>query len=312
MDLEPNDLLLFARVVDEGSFTRAAQRVSLPKSTVSRRIAALETQLGERLLQRTTRKLSVTDLGHAVLEHARRVAEDVQAAAAVAHHRQLEPSGRLRVTMPADLANLLLAPLLAEFVAQYPAITLEVDLSARFVDLISENFDLAIRPGDLPDDATLAARRIAVFGSALYAAPAYIKRRGQPSKPEALLRHEVLHRLGRTGEVMRWVLYSGDRRWEGVPPGRVIMNSPEVLMRVALHGAGIAIVDDHVAEPYRKSGELIRVLPKWHFAPVRVWAVFPGRRLMPARTRVFIDALTARFSGPACEAAEARLKRISK
>ena len=182
MDLEPNDLLLFARVVDEGSFTRAAQRVSLPKSTVSRRIAALETQLGERLLLRTTRKLSVTDLGHAVLEHARRVAEDVQAAAAVAHHRQIEPSGRLRVTMPADLANLLLAPLLAEFVARYPAITLEVDLSARFVDLISENFDLAIRPGDLQDDATLAARRIAVFGSALYAAPAYIKRRGQPSK----------------------------------------------------------------------------------------------------------------------------------
>ena len=116
MNLEPNDLLLFARVVDEGSFSRAAERLGLPKSTVSRRVAALEAQLGERLLLRTTRKLTVTDFGLAVLEHAHHVVEDVAAAASLAQNRQIEPSGRLRVTMPGDLANLVLAPLLAEFV----------------------------------------------------------------------------------------------------------------------------------------------------------------------------------------------------
>ena len=113
MDLSPNDLLLFARVVDEGSFSRAAERLSVPKSTVSRRVAALEAELGERLLLRTTRKLTVTDFGLAVLEHARHVVEDVTAAASLAHNRQIEPSGRLRVTMPGDFANLVLAPLLA-------------------------------------------------------------------------------------------------------------------------------------------------------------------------------------------------------
>src|SRR5260221_3481148 len=199
MDLEPNDLLLFARVADEGSFSRAAERLGLPKSTVSRRVAALEAKLGERLLLRTTRKLSVTDFGLAVLQHARHVVEDVTAAASLAHNRQIEPSGRLRVTMPSDMGNLLLAPLLAEFVLKYPAITLEVDLSARFVDLIGENFDVAIRPGDLRDDASLAARRIASFTGRLYAAPAYIARRGTPSEPESLVAPDALRAVPWTG-----------------------------------------------------------------------------------------------------------------
>ena len=154
----PNDLLLYARVVEERSFSRAAERLGLPKSTVSRRVSALEGQLGERLLLRTTRKLTVTDFGLAVLEHARHVAEDVAAAEALAQNLQVEPSGRLRVTMPSDLANVVLAPFLAEFTLAHPAISLEIDLSARFVDLIGENFDLAIRMGDLRDDASLAAR----------------------------------------------------------------------------------------------------------------------------------------------------------
>src|SRR5438477_8284040 len=143
--------------MDEGSFSRAAERLNLPKSTVARSVAALEVQRGERLLLRTTRKLTVTDFGLAVLEHARHVVEDVTAAASLAHNRQIEPSGRLRVTMPGDLANFMLAPLLAEFVLKYPAIALEVDLSARFVDLIGENFYVAIRMGNLLYDPALVA-----------------------------------------------------------------------------------------------------------------------------------------------------------
>jgi len=308
-DVEPNDLLLFARVADEGSFSRAALHLRVPKSTVSRRVAALETQLGERLLLRTTRKLTVTDFGRAVLEHARHVVEDVEAATSLAQHRQAEPSGRLRVTMPSDLANVVLAPMLAEFVLAYPAITLELDLTARFVDLIGENFDVAIRTGDLPDDASLAARKIAVFSSSLYAAPAYLARHGTPSEPEALLEHDALTLLSRSGDSLPWVLQRGEQRWHAIPRGPASANSPALLMQMALAGAGIAAANDHFALPHLRRGELVTVLPDWRLQPVPAWAVFPGRRLMPARTRVFIDALAAKFTGPECQAIEAEVRK---
>src|SRR5439155_9601521 len=234
--------------------------------------------------------------------------EDVTAAASLAHNRQIEPSGRLRVTMPGDMGNLLLAPLLAEFVLKYPAITLEVDLSARFVDLIGENFDVAIRMGDLRDDASLAARHLAAFTGSLYAAPAYVARHGTPSEPEALMEHDALRILSRAGDAMPWILKRADERWEGIPPGATA-NSPELLMRMALKGAGITVVNDHFALPYLQRGELVPVLPDWHLPPVSAWAVFPGRRLMPARTRVFIDALVEKFTGPECQGIDAKLQK---
>ncbi|HXS51784.1 MAG TPA: LysR substrate-binding domain-containing protein [Usitatibacter sp.] len=300
--LEPNDLLLFARVADLGSFSRAAERLGVPKSTVSRRVSALESQLGERLLQRTTRKLTLTELGQAVLEHARHVVEDVEAASSLAANRQLQPSGRLRVTMPGDFGNLVMSPMLAAFALKHPAIRLDIDLSARFVDLIGEGFDLAIRMGDLRDDASLAARRVAVFTNGLYASPAYLKRRGKPAEPEALMEHDALHVTSRTGEPMPWTLHRGKQQWHGVPPTRAMANSPELLMRLALKGAGIAAVNDHFALAHVKRKELLCVLPEWRPAPVSAWAVFPGRRLMPAKTRVFLDALAAVLGGPECQA----------
>ncbi len=307
-NLEPGDLVLFARVVDEGSFTRAAGRLGLPKSTVSRRVAALESELGERLLLRTTRKLTVTDFGRAVAEHGRRVADDVAAAASLAQHRQAEPSGRLRVTMPGDFANLVLTPFLAEFLVRHPAIELELDLGARFVDLIGENFDVALRMGDLDDDASLAARRVAVFSRGVYASPDYVARRGAPDEPEALMEHDALRVLGRNGDPMPWTLTRGAQRWTGIPPGRATVNSPETLMQLSLAGLGLAIVNDYFAEPHTRAGRLVRVLADWNPDPVDVWAVFPGRRLMPARSRAFVDLLTAKFAGPECREIEARLR----
>jgi DNA-binding transcriptional LysR family regulator len=296
-------------VVDEGSFSRAAQRVELPKSTVSRRIAALESQLGERLLLRTTRKLTVTDFGHSVLEHARQVAAEVEAAASLAQHRQIQPSGRLRVSMPGDFASMVLSSLLADFIAKYPAILLELDLTPRRVDLIGENFDLALRMGELPDDASLAARRLATFSIGLYASPHYLRRRGVPREPEALMEHDALRLLTRSGEPDPWVLTRGESRWEGIPPSRAAANSPDLLMRLARAGAGIAAVTDHFATPYVTSGELVPVLDHWTLPAAAAWAVFPGRRLMPSRTRVFLDAMQAEFSGPACQQAQDKLTR---
>lgn len=309
MNIEPNDLLLFARVVEAHSFSRAAEQLGLPKSTVSRRVAGLEAQLGERLLLRTTRKLTLTDFGHTVLEHAQQIVAEVDAASSLAQHRQAQPSGRLRVTMPADLAGLMLAPMLADFVGQYPAISLELDLTPRRVDLIGENMDLAIRMGDLPDDASLAARRLAVFTSGLYASPGYLARHGHPPEPEALMEHDALHLLSRNGDPAPWVLTRAHdtARWEGIPPGRATANSPDLLMRLALAGAGIALIHDHFAEPHVREGKLAPVLPDWRPPAMPAWAVFPGRRLMPARTRVFLDALQARLSGEHCQEAADRI-----
>lgn len=294
---EPNDLLIFARVAEAGSFSRAADRLGLPKSTVSRRIALLEERLGERLMLRTTRRLALTEFGEHLLEHARQVAVEVDAARALAEHRQARPSGRLRVSMPSDFANLLLADMLAAFIALHPAVTLELDLSPRRVDLLGENFDIAVRMGALPDDALLAARRIAVLPIGLYAAPGYLAERGDLASPDDLAQHEALRLLEPGGEAAVWTLISGQRRWEGAPPGRALANSPELLIRLARAGVGIAAVPDYFAAPSVRSGELRRVLPDWHLPAHPAWAVFPGRRLMPAKTRAFLDMLQTALAG---------------
>jgi DNA-binding transcriptional LysR family regulator len=296
MNLDPNDLLLFAKIVSEGSFTRAADKLGVPKSTLSRRITALEAQLGERLLLRTTRKLVVTDFGNSVLAHAQQVGAEVEATLALMQLRQVEPSGRLRISMPADFANETMTALIARFLRKYPAITIELDLSPRRVDLIGENFDLAIRMGALPDDASLAARQLAVFSAAMYASPDYLKEYGEPSEPEALMEHRTLRLLARNGDPATWRLRNQAQRWDGVPPGIATANSPEMLTRLALSGLGIALLSEQFAQCHLRTGNLIRVLPDWHSPEFNAWAVFPGRRLMPARTRAFIDAMVEEFA----------------
>lgn len=296
MNLDPNDLLLFARIVAEGSFSRAAERMSMPKSTLSRRITALERQLGERLLLRTTRKLVVTDFGNVVLSHAQQVTSEVEATLALTQQRQVQPSGRLRVSMPADFANETMTALITRFLHQYPAISLELDLSPRRVDIIGENFDLAIRMGSLPDDASLAARQLAIFSAAMYAAPSYLEQHGEPQEPEALMEHHTLRLLARNAEPAIWRLKNGTQSWEGIPPGIATANSPEMLRRLALAGLGITLISEHFAQCHLRDGSLIRVLPDWHAPEYNAWAVFPGRRLMPARTRVFIDAMLEEFA----------------
>ena len=291
MDVEPNDLALFARIVESGSFSLAAQRADLPKSTVSRRIALLEAKLGERLLQRTTRKLVLTEFGASLLEHARKVVEEVEAAGALVQHRQLAPSGRLRISMPGDFANLGLTFMISKFIERYPAIQLELDLSPRRVDLIGENFDIAIRMGDLPEDSSLYARRVALEKVALYAAPSYIARRGMPQHPDELLQHDLLCLASRSGGAQAWNLTKGKTVWERDLPARLAANSPDLLARIACTGAGIAASSNLFAEASVEKGELVRVLPEWSRPEVTGWAVFPGRRLMPAKTRAFLDMM---------------------
>lgn len=290
--IEANDLLVFAKVVECGGVSHAAEQLGWPKSTVSRRLAALEARLGERLLVRTTRRQSLTELGHQLLEHAQQVADEVQAVVALSEHRQAEPTGRLRVSMPSDVAHLLLADALAAFVLMHPAVELELDLSPRRVDLLAEGFDLAVRMGDLPSDAHLAARKLGVFSTGLYASPDYLAERGDPQHPDDLQHHAAVHLPSSAGAgPAPWRMRCGEVVWEGVPPGRILANSPELLIRLARSGAGIAAVPDEFAQVWLYRGALRRVLPQWCLPAVSAWAVFPERRLMPTKTRAFIDML---------------------
>ncbi len=303
--IDPNDLLIFAHVAEIGSFSRAADRLRLPKSTVSRRLSALEQRLGERLLLRTTRRQTLTEFGSQLLEHARQVAAEVEAVAELSERRQAAPSGRLRVSMPSDLANLLLTDAIAAFVALHPGIALELDLSPRRVDLLGEGYDLAVRMGPLSDDGLLAARRLSEFSSGLYASPGYLAQFGQPETPQDLTRHRAIRLLGGNGDPVAWRLRNGEAFWEGVPPGQVTANSPEFLIRLARAGAGIAAVPDYFTQPDVRHGTLRRVLPDWCLPTQTASAVFPGRKLMPAKTRVFIDMLQAALGGvPTVSAAQ--------
>lgn len=291
LGIDPNDLLIFARVAELGSFSRAAQWLKLPKSTVSRRLAGLEQHLGEKLMLRTTRRQTITEFGLQLLDHARQVAAEVAAVSDLRERRQATPSGRLRVSMPSDVANLLLADTLTAFMALHPAVVLELDLSPRRVDLLGEGFDLALRMGDLPDDTYLAARRLATFSIGLYASPNYLADHGDLSDPQDLSRHESIRMLSGNGEPSPWTLMQEEQRWQGIPVGRASANSPELLIRLACAGAGIAAVPDYFAMPEVRKGCLRRVLPAWCLPSQAAWAVFPERKLMPVKTRVFIDML---------------------
>ncbi|XZG71100.1 LysR family transcriptional regulator [Chitinibacteraceae bacterium HSL-7] len=295
MKVDPFDLIVFANVADTGSLSVAAQQLQLPKSTLSRRLAQLEAQLGERLLQRTTRKLSLTDFGAALLQHARQIDAETQAAVMLAEQRQATPSGRLRVSMPGDIATQLLAPVLADFRRRFPLIDLQIDLSPRRVDLIAEGFDLAIRMGRPPDDSTLIARRIWLYRAALFASPRYLAKRGNPASPDDLINHDALCLVGRLGDPMPWKLERGD---EVVTPrlnAVMSINSPDLLALLAIHDCGITGVGPVFSGPRVARGELVPVLPEWQMEAVSAWAVYPERRLMPPKTRVLLDTLEAFF-----------------
>ena len=299
-ELDANDLLLFGRVAETGSFTRAAERTRLPKSTVSRRIAALERRLGERLIHRSTRKLTITEFGASLLEHARAVATEVDGALALTQHRQVKPSGRLRVSLPADLASIALPAMLSDFVREHPTIVLELDLSPRRVDLIGESFDLAVRMGEPREGSQFTVRKLADMAAGLYASSEYLKQVGAPTQPTELLDVHGLMMVSLEGEARDWTLQRGPGgaggQWRGRPHRYSMANSPAVLMRMAQAGFGVVSLPDFIVREAQRQRSLVRVLPEWSLASSSCWAIFPERRLMPQRTRAFLDALVGFMS----------------
>lgn len=290
-NLSADDYLLFAAIVEQQSMVRAAEFLAIPKATVSRRLSNMEALLGQKLLIRTTRRLILTDFGQEFLEHCRRVAEEVTAAQDFLRSQDAQPHGRLRVSMPGDYARHHFSRAIATFIDTYPDIQLDLDLSSRRVDLIGERYDLAIRMGELGDDATLVAKKIDAHHFGLYASPIYLALHPAPQHPDDLAHHAAVRLLSDRGSAVPWKLTSGKLEWEGVPPGRLTLNSPDMIQQLLLDGAGIGALPCGFASEDVQLGSLVRVLPDWSLPAVTAWAVMPMRRYLPAKTRAFLAHL---------------------
>ena len=292
---DADDLILFAELVQAGGFTALSRQLDLPKSTISRRITALESRLGQRLLTRTTRRVVVTDFGQRMLDHAKRLQEDWQEAVAMAQHEQDRPQGLLRVSLPPDLSQIDLGSMLIQYSARYPDVRVELDLSARRVDLLAERFDLAVRiAGQLPDDSTLVARKLCDMPVHLYASAAYLRQFGNPEEPADLLKHACLRLISSSGESVPWRLTHDQQQqqhWQGLPVGPLSSNSPALQRELAVNGMGIVALADALVTSEVAQGRLEPVLPHWSLPTLTVWCVTPGRRLLPAKTRAFMDLL---------------------
>ena len=292
MDL--NDIVVFTRVVETKSFTGAAEVLGLPKSTVSRKLAQLEERLGVRLVQRTTRKLAVTEIGQAYYERCARIVADLAQAEQIVTDMQTTPRGRLRITASVDFSTRYLGRIVAEFLAAHGDVNVELEGTDRVVDLIEEGFDVAIRFGTLPE-STLIARKLSAVSLALYAAPRYLARRGTPQSIEELDDHEhVLFTPMSPNQT--WTLVHGDATYEFGRPARFASNNYGAVLDVALAGGGIALMSDFMVADERANGALVPVLVPWQTRPTEVHAVYPARQNLPPRLSLFLDHLAKAFN----------------
>jgi DNA-binding transcriptional LysR family regulator len=288
------EITVFARIVSTGSLSAAARDLAMSPAFVSRRLAALEARLGVRLINRTTRSLHLTEEGAAYHETCVRLIAEIEEADAAVSAGRAEPRGILRVALPASFGNQHVAPLVPRFAQRYPDVQLALSLSDRTVNVVEEGFDLAIHIADLAD-SSLAARKLAPNRRVVCASPAYLRRHGAPRTPEDLASHNCLA----TEFAMNW-----DYRDPGGKPGsvrvtgRYACDNWEVLREWALAGLGVALKSTWDVRRHLEDGSLVSLLPGYTFATdVAIYAVYPHRRHLPAKTRAFIEFLAESF-GP--------------
>ena len=281
-----DDALIFTRVVECHSFTQAAQSLGMQKSTVSRRIALLEERLGVRLLNRTTRKLRLTEVGQAYYERCRQIMLDFAEAEQAVMQLQQAPSGLLRITAPIEFGQLFLGRVLGEFMRQYPQISAEVELTSRDVDPLEEGVDIAIQVGQ-PRDSTLIARKLFESRRRLCASPSYLAQHGTPRTVQELAGHRALH-----------LPVDSPRHWpllgENIACQRVLAcNNLPLAREAALAGAGIAALPVMISEAAVQDGELIELLPEARLPTGELYAVYPSRRFQAMKVKTFLDFLIA-------------------
>lgn len=293
-----SDIALFIEVVHTKSFTEAAERIGMPASTLSRRISALEAAIGFRLLNRTTRKVDVTDEGSAYFHRCKHLLEEAALAHEAISDTIHKASGVLRLACTADFANLYLAPVLASFAREHPAVNLELTLSSQVEDLVSRHLDVAIRMGPLRD-SSLVAKPLGALAQGLYASAEYIARSGAVIQtPQDLATVDCI-RLNASASGSVWSMAAVDMPQGSASKiavsGRFVAGGPQLACQLALHGCGVALLGETLAQPYVSRGQLVRLLPQWQPKAVQVTALTTSR-LLPARVRRFVEHVSQTLS----------------
>jgi DNA-binding transcriptional LysR family regulator len=295
--MDVNEMLVFARVVHTGSFTRAAAELGMPKSTVSRKVTGLEERLKARLLNRTTRKLSLTDVGRTYYGYCARIASEIEDAERAVSSLQETPRGLLRVTAPVNAA--FLAPIVSDFLARYPDVQLQLYCTGRRVDLIEEGFDVGIRAGALAD-STLIARSLGSVTWILVATPGYLKKHGRPRSPDDMKKHDcLLFGAEPSGAGLR--LDRGDKSAQATMAARLLVGDMDVLRAAATAGLGIALLPAFQCLDDLRARRLERVLRDWNAPATPVHVVYPSTRHLSPKVKAFVDHLHERMTPPPWE-----------
>ena len=288
---------VFAKVVEQGGFARAGSALDISNAVVTRHVADLESHLGTRLLNRTTRKLSLTETGHAYLQRVRQILQEIDDADAIASSQSQKPSGTLRIYSQLGFGQLQLARLLPAYAKKYPDVVLDATLSDRTVDLVEDGFDLGIFIGLQKFDASMIARQLGVAEVLLCASPEYVKRRGAPISPEDVARHECLNF---SIDQLRnsWPIVGPDGRIDIPITSKMLSNNGELLRQCAAAGMGLVSSPSFALSDELTSKRLVRLLPEYRLGELAVVMVYPSRRLLSAKVRSFVDFMIAQFPKP--------------
>jgi DNA-binding transcriptional LysR family regulator len=287
-------MAVFAKVVDSASFAAAARHFDMSPAMVSKHIHTLEERLGVRLLNRTTRRVSATEVGQNYYERCLRILNDLEDAELAAGDLQAAPRGLLRVTTSVSFGSRQLAPAVADYLLAYPDVSIELNLHDNYVDLLEERIDVAIRLGQL-SDSSLIARKLSAVEMVLCASPGYLETHGTPQRPRDLVKHSCL--IYTYAAPRTWTFVDRDGKPEVVRlSGRLLANSGDALLALLLQDAGVMLAPDYLVGDDVRAGRLIRLLAGYTTQDIPVHAVYPHSRFLSAKTRTFIDFLASRFA----------------
>jgi DNA-binding transcriptional LysR family regulator len=277
---------VFVKVVQAGSFTLAAKQLGMPITTVSGKVAALEKKLGITLIHRTTRKLSITEAGETYYKGCVRALAEVEIAEKQVSNTRMEPEGTLRITATADVARVLLAPIVNAYLKNYPKVRVEIVATNRVVDLVADGLDLAVRVGPLKD-STLIARKFVETSASLWASSSYIKKNGIPKHPRDLIKFDGVGYSSFSDEKLR---LERDGEKIDVPfTSRIQVDDMEIIKSFVLQGNGIGLIPNFLCEEESKSGKLVKVLPQWGWGSFHLSFVYPAQRFVAPKVQAFME-----------------------
>ena len=285
--IDQNAMALYVKVVENKSFSRAARREGVPVSTISRKISELEKALGVRLLERSTRQLRMTEIGQDYYQRCRRGLEEFETANLMVKDQQAEVSGRLRLSVPPSLSDVVFIPLIEAFQVLYPNAVVNCLVTDRPVNHIEDGIDISLRVGDLKD-SSLVARPLLRYRSVLVASPGYLKRAGAPSHPNELPLHALVA-FSRWETAVTWVLENNGEAYKVNVQPRIAMNDFTGVQSAAVNGLGISEIPSIVCGQKLQDGSLVEVIPDWQFSPVTLSAVYPSNRNLSRLVRLFKD-----------------------